>query len=67
MERVGFDKNVGKFTYVSFYGRSLGDYVLASKDMLSLFDNFTLHESSVYPDHCTLSTTLSVESESYKN
>ena len=63
--RVGSDKNVGQYTCVNFQGRSLVDYILASKPMFNLFDTFIIHDPSVYSDHCMLSLTLSLVFERF--
>ena len=63
--RVGSDKNVGQFTCVNFQGRSLVDYILASKPMFNLFDTFIVDAPSVYSDHGIISLTLSLDFERF--
>ena len=59
---AGNDKNVGKSTYSEIRGnklyQSVVDYVICSKGVLSLIDNFTVHDSNIHSDHALLSFDL---------
>ena len=56
------DKNVGKPTWTEKRGnkllQSVVDYVICSKGILKLVDNFTVHDINIHSDHAILSFDL---------
>ena len=56
--RFGSDKMVGNFTCTTSRGKSLVDYVLVSKSMLSKIESFDVGGSNILADHHLISFSL---------
>jgi exonuclease III len=50
--RIGRDAGIGKYTFVGSSGCSLIDYVLASINIINLFDSFEVGDPNILSDHC---------------
>ena len=56
--RLGRDKGVGNFTYMSNSGNSVVDYVLAERAMLDSILSFEVQDLLPFSDHCPLHYTI---------
>jgi hypothetical protein len=58
--RLFNDADIGKYTYIGANGCSVVDYVIASEDILGLFDSFSVQDSNILSDHCIINFSIKI-------
>ena len=56
--RTGDDKDIGNLTYCSKRGKSVNDYAICSKDVISMVKNFFIHNFTAFSDHALIGLEL---------
>ena len=56
--RVGDDKDLGKFTYCNKRGKSVNDYSICSKGVISMIKNFFVCNFNAFSDHARIGLEL---------
>ena len=49
--RLGYDANIGNFTFLSNLGKSVIDYAILSQDLFPLVSNFIVHDLHTFSHH----------------
>ena len=56
--RTGSDKGIGKFTFTNHRGTSVNDYVVCTKNVLNIIDDFCVSDPIVFSDHSLISVKI---------
>lgn len=65
--RVGDDKNIGRFTFVSSIGKSVIDYGLASYDLFPMISDFIVHDLFLFSTHVPIQANIAVQYNKHIN